>query len=113
MTKLNWYDNILQGIAMKMVVAVHGLDQGRSEWVSESIKYIKEVLRPAKAQTNKQTNKQTIKGQSVTQAEAPPRDSPLSSSNWEEGSDLVISSAGITLLLSCHCIPYQTKPYHT
>ena len=59
MTKLNWYDNILQGIAMKMVVAVHGLDQGRSEWVSESIKYIKEVLRPAKAQTNKQTNKQS------------------------------------------------------
>ena len=58
MTKLNWYDNILQGIAMKMVVAVHGPDQGRSEWVSESMKYIKEVLRPAKAQTNKQTNNQ-------------------------------------------------------
>ena len=31
----------------------------------------------------KQTNKQTIKGQSVTQAEAPPGASPLSSSNWE------------------------------
>ena len=30
-----------------------------------------------------QTNKQTIKGQSVTQAEAPPGGSPLSSSNWE------------------------------
>ena len=35
------------------------------------------------AKKKQQSNKQTIKGQSVTQAEAPPGGSPLSSSNWE------------------------------
>ena len=66
-------------------------------------------------QTNKQENKQTIKGQSVTQAEAPPGGSPLSSSNWEgdsgrEGSSY-IQRRDYSLNAHLHCLPLPSSLY--